>query len=197
MSEHPPAVTGAGGAPVQPLRTDPAPGSGTSVASRIAGLSALKGLLLYGAIAGFVVLFADIVAQIWSANGTKPTIDPIEMGAAAALAGVLGAAFAVYIGVPSSPDTTNEALRADLKSNPGSWATRLRRVLSLESGGENSASWPLTAGIWVYAIVATAVAVTYVANPAETPDEVRSLALAFGGYVIAMIYAAYGISPKK
>jgi hypothetical protein len=35
------------------------------------------------------------------------------------------------------------------------------------------------------------VLVTYVLNQGETPDAVRALAVAFGGYVIALITAAY------
>jgi fructoselysine-6-P-deglycase FrlB-like protein len=43
----------------------------------------------------------------------------------------------------------------------------------------------------VYAVVASAVAITYVLNQGETPDSIKALAVAFGGYVIALVNAAY------
>jgi hypothetical protein len=45
----------------------------------------------------------------------------------------------------------------------------------------DSASWPKTFGIWVYAVIAFAVAVTYVLNQDSTPPAIRAIAVAFGG----------------
>ena len=70
-------------------------------------------------------------------------------------------------------------------------AARIWQTLSLEPESTSAASWPKTFGIWVYAIVASAVAVTYVLNQHETPGTIKALAVAFGGYVIALVTAAY------
>ena len=43
----------------------------------------------------------------------------------------------------------------------------------------------------VNALVASAVAITYVLNQNETPGTIKALAVAFGGYVIALMTAAY------
>jgi hypothetical protein len=109
---------------------------------------------------------------------------------------VLGSAFALTVGVPTTDNGTNQDLFNALHAVEQerllrrSWV-KLRQVLSLEPAATNQASWPLTAGIWVYALVATAVAITYAVNQNETPDSVRALAVAFGGYVIALVTAAY------
>jgi hypothetical protein len=46
-------------------------------------------------------------------------------------------------------------------------------------------------GIWAYAVVASAVAITDVVNQNETPSTIKALAVAFAGYVIALVNAAY------
>ena len=68
---------------------------------------------------------------------------------------------------------------------------RIWQIFSLEPEGTTAASWPKTFGIWVYAVVASAVAVTYVFNQNQTPGTIKALAVAFGGYVIALVTAAY------
>jgi uncharacterized integral membrane protein len=45
--------------------------------------------------------------------------------------------------------------------------------------------------------VASAVAVTYVVNQNQTPASIKALAVAFGGYVIALVTAAYGITKRS
>jgi uncharacterized integral membrane protein len=49
----------------------------------------------------------------------------------------------------------------------------------------------------MYAAVAAAVAVVYLLNQGETPTEIKALATAFGGYVIAFMTAAYGIGTSR
>lgn len=86
------------------------------------------------------------------------------------------------------------------KPKPRSGKTRCshcRRVLSLEPASTEAASWPKTFGIWVYAVVGSAVAITYVVNQNETPGTIKALAVAFGGYVIALVTAAYGMTTKS
>jgi hypothetical protein len=172
------------------------------VVARIAGVSVLKGILLYAAIFTFVGFYAYFIVKISTASGgAPPTFDATMVSAAAALAGVLGSAFAVVIGVPTDPNSTNDQLRTAMdEAETGPRTTQrvvaLRRVLSLEPSHVEKPSWPLTVGIWAYATVGAAVAVTYFLNQDETPDALRTLAVAFGGYVIALVTMAYGIGTK-
>ncbi len=183
--------------------TPGAGGSDTAIAARIAGLSILKGLVLYGATLAFAGLYAYFMARIVAADHGPPKLDTAMVTAAAGLAGVLGSAFALYIGIPT--DATNEGLAKALEQTESKSFFRdvdralatIRKMLSLEPGGQDVASWPLTFGIWVYAMVASAVALTYLLNRAETPPEIKALAVVFGGYVIAFVTAAYGLAGKS
>jgi len=164
-------------------------------APRIAGISALKGLVLYGAIVTFAGLYIDFIVQITKAHAhAVPNLQAALVSAAAALAGVLGSAFALEIGTTTHERATNSKL-SDAADQATTFqqktATRIWQVLSLEPKNTTSASWPKTFGIWVYAIVASAVAITYVLNQDETPQTIKALAIAFGGYVIALVTAAY------
>jgi hypothetical protein len=180
--------------------------TGKTTATDIGGLSILKGLVLYGAVITFAVLYIHFMVEIFQAsNGKPPSFETSLVSAAAALAGVLGSAFALDIGSPTDPGSTNPELAGALKARresadtdkkKGSWIAYVRLLLSLEPPDVNSASWPKTFGIWVYALIAGAVAITYVVNPSTTPGSVRALALSFGGYVIALITRAYGITTK-
>jgi hypothetical protein len=163
------------------------------VAPKIAGLSVLKGLVLYGAILTFGGLYAYFIVAIFSAKSAPPRLDAVMVSTAAALAGVLGSAFALEVGTTSDQSATNAALNHQLARASGRQLalTRVWRALSLDPSNSQSASWPKTFGIWAYAVVASAVAVTYVLNPNQTPQAIKALAVAFGGYVIALVTAAY------
>jgi len=173
---------------------------------RIAGLSILKGLLLYGATCVFAGFYAYFMAKIAAAPGGKPpSLDPTMVSAAAALAGVLGSAFALVIGVPTRAETVNQGLGSALEaigpkrkaSGGARFLARLRQALSLEPANTTTPSIPITVGIWVYAAVGSAVAVTYFLNQQETPEAVKALAVAFAGYVLALVTAAYGLATRS
>lgn len=53
----------------------------------------------------------------------------------------------------------------------------------------------MTFGIWAYALVGGAV--TYFLNQGETPAEIKALAVAFAGYVLALVTTAYGLKTKN
>jgi hypothetical protein len=162
-------------------------------AAAIGGLSVLKGLMLYGAVLTFAGLYVYFIVRISGASG-YPRIDSALITTAAGLGGVLGSAFALEIGTPTEPASTNRRLRhaAETAGNRKQRVVaRLRQGLSLEPKRVDSASWPKTFGIWVYAVIAFAVAVTYVLNQDSTPPAIRALAIAFGGYVVALLNAAY------
>jgi hypothetical protein len=170
--------------------------SDSGLAGRIAGLSVLKGLVVYGATLAFAGLYAYFMEEIASAaSNTPPHLSPAMVGAAAALAGILGSAFALVIGVPVR--TTNLALEKAQSEDTPPRGTLLRRVLSLEPGGTDQPSWPQTFGIWMYAGVAAAVALVYILNQSETPPGIRALAIGFAGYVVALMTAAYGVGTGR
>jgi membrane associated rhomboid family serine protease len=163
-------------------------------------MSVLKGLLLYGAVLTFAGFYIYFIVQITKATGKPPGLPAAMVSVAAALAGVLGSAFAVAIGVPTDPSATNSRLarvmREDKESGKRRARTLLGRALSLEPARTDEPSWPLTLGIWAYALVGVAVAITYFLNQPQTPDSVKALAVAFAGYVLALVTAAYGVGPK-
>ena len=164
--------------------------------NRIGGISTLKGLVLYGAIFTFAGLYIYFIVEISrTAAGKHPSLDTALIAAAAALAGVLGSAFALEVGTTTPQASTNAALNAKVEANKSSVfkqvVPRIWQALSLDPRNVDAASWPKTVGIWVYALIASAVAITYVLNQSETPDSIKALAVAFGGYVIALVNAAY------
>ncbi|MGA9856371.1 MAG: hypothetical protein WBQ18_00840 [Solirubrobacteraceae bacterium] len=163
----------------------------------IAGAAALRGLMLYGAVLAFAGLYIYFIVKILGAVARQPpAFDGSMIAAAAALAGVLGSAFALKVGVP--PAHVNVKLGAQLAVASPTTGRRVTRVvhqaLSLEPSDINAKSWPLTFGVWVYAIVASAVAVTYIFNQAATPGPIRAIAVTFAGYVLALLNSAYGIN---
>jgi hypothetical protein len=163
-------------------------------AQGIAGLSTLKGLLLYAAVLTFAGLYTYFIVKISSAQSV-PTFDTALTTAAAGLAGVLGSAFALEIGVATDSQTTNQALSAALANahtTKEKLVARVWQLFSISRTSPASPSWPKTFGIWVYALVASAVAVTYVLNEHQTPDVIKALAVAFAGYIIALVHSVYG-----
>jgi hypothetical protein len=91
-----------------------------------------------------------------------------------------------------NPAAVNRGLAAKLAS--GSAAARVRQALSLEPSSTTDKSWPLTVGIWIYALIASAMVIVYILNQNETPGTVKALAVTFGGYVLALLNNAYGLS---
>jgi hypothetical protein len=201
----PPAENGAVASPEQKApspTTEPTDGN-----DGIGGISALRGLVLYGAVLTFAGLYIDFMVRIVTAKSGPPGIDTALISAAAALSGVLGSAFALKIGVKPSPAHVNAGLAAHLaaaaritsagKHERSPLTAWIRRALSLEPSGVDAKSWPLTFGIWAYAAVGSAVAVVYIFNQNQTPGAVKALAVTFGGYVIALVNTAYGMVTKQ
>src|SRR5262252_7613569 len=98
------------GAPTSNVPLAPAVGAGSQsplggrgVAARNAGLSSLKGLVVYGSTLTFAGFYAYFMEQIAVASsGKAPGLSGAMVAAAAALAGILGSAFALVIGVPTT-----------------------------------------------------------------------------------------------
>jgi hypothetical protein len=188
-------------------------GGETVSASSIFGTAVLKGLILYGAVLAFAGLYVFFIVEIVSVSGHAAPIGETPIVVAAALAGVLGSAFALAVGVPTKESETNGKLQEHLETtglkppvttraamHPTGWErflARLHRVLSLEPASVYAASWPRTFGVWTYALIATAVAVTFIFKETETPEAVKALAVAFGGYVIALVRSEYGLPASE
>jgi hypothetical protein len=188
----------ANGQPEPPAPTPPDAASNDG----IAGMSALRGLLVYGAVLTFAGLFTDFMVRISTAkSGVTPGIDSSMIAAAAALAGVLGSAFALKVGVSPNPSQINTELANHVQAAKDGKRARtgaiIRKVLSLEPSAMDAKSWPLTFGIWAYAVVASATAAVFILNQRETPSSVRALAVAFGGYVLTLLNVAYGLNRSK
>lgn len=164
---------------------------GGGAVPKIAGLSALKGLVVYAATLSFAGLYGYFIVKITTATGQPPVFPAVLVSAAAALAGVLGSAFALEVGLTTPPSATNSTLNRQLAQQGKRVHLRLRQLLSLEPINVKAASWPKTVGIWLYAIVGAAVAVTYALNPSQTPATIKALAVAFAGYILALLTAAY------
>jgi hypothetical protein len=167
------------------------------VAAQIGGLCVLKGTIIYATTLTFAGFYIYFMLEIFQANGKPPTFDPAMVSASAALAGVLGSAFALVIGLPTDKSSVNPGIQEaiDNAAKPMEkivpW---LRKILSYEPRNAQSSSWPMTFGIWAYAVVASAVAVTYFLNQNETPDTIETLAVAFAGYVIALLNSVYQLT---
>ena len=166
----------------------------------IIGLPVLKGLILYGAILAFAGLYIYFIVRISGAKaGTPPALDAALVSAAAVLAGILGSAFALEIGVPPDGSSTNRRLNETLRNLKAANSTSrtqrasasIQTILSIDPPSTESPSWPKTVGTWTYAAIASAVTITYVLNQPETPGTIKTLAIAFGGYVVAFLRGVY------
>jgi pSer/pThr/pTyr-binding forkhead associated (FHA) protein len=171
-------------------------GEGGGVVETIAGSSALRGVLLYGAILVFAGLFAYFIYEIANAPaGHPPKPEGALVAVAAALAGVLGSGFALAIGVPVAKTQVNEGLARHLEKaaegKASTAAARVRQAVSLQPADQSSTSWPMTVGVWMYGLVGAATFITYLTSASETPEPVKALAIAFAGYMVALLTVAY------
>jgi hypothetical protein len=137
----------------------------------VRGLTLLGALLAYGALAGYVLW------ETWAAS-TAPTISNVQGAALGALAVALGAGYASILGVP--PKTGGTRITGTGWEKVKAWL----RIVLLERT-------LLGAGVILYMLAGGAMCLTYAFNEAQTPSIVKTVAVAFGGYVIAYIGAAY------
>lgn len=205
VTDRPATAEAAGGPPPPPPPEDRSGGAPTDPAGTedaIAGTSTLRGLLLYGAVLAFAALYIDCIVQILSKSTPGPAaLNGAVVDTAAALAGILGSAFALSMGVSST--SVNPALKQHIDREAKRAARTgtaprltftlfLHKAFSVQPGGTKEKSWPLTFGVWAYAIVGSAVAITYIFNQDHTPGTLRAIAVTFAGYVLALIHSAFG-----
>jgi hypothetical protein len=139
--------------------------------SIVGGLRTLKDLLIVGFVAGFVVIYFDFIWDIWHAkDGVPPRFNDGLIAVAGSLAGVLGSAFALALGI-AKPGARREE---------GAPAKRFEGI-----------SIPITVGIWAYATIGAAAVLTAVLRIDETPDVVKALSSVFAGYILALASTAF------
>lgn len=149
------------------------PESGDSI---VGGMRTLRELLVVGLVAAFVVVYGDFMIDIWDArrDGEQPPgFNDGLVAFAGALAGILGSAFAVALGIA----------KPEVDERQGRLAGARNRVRGL--------SLSVTLGIWAYAIVGAAAAVTALVNLEETPDPIKALSSVFVGYLLALASTAF------
>ena len=152
----------------------PEPPSGDTI---VGGMRTLRELLVLGFVAAFVAVYGTFIWRIWEARAdgaAPPQFSDGLVSFAGALAGVLGSAFAIALGV-AKPDVTER---------PEGRMARTRKRL----GG---ISLSVTVGIWAYALVGAAAATTALVNLEETPDPIKALSSVFVGYILALAATAF------
>lgn len=161
--------------PDSPTPPTPAPAADPAAGvdperQRMAAL--VRAVTLIATEVAFAGVFAYVMYETWGAPDKQPpTISgPVE-GVAGALAVALAAGFAGVLGTHPSAGT-----------NGLKWFTKAN-VLSTE--------FILFIGVFLYMTVGAACGLTYLANTDESPGLLRTVSVAFGGYVIAYIGSAY------
>jgi len=118
--------------------------------------------------AAFVAMMASFVWQTWTAKaGEVPDLPSVQSSALAALAVVLGSGYALMLGLPA-PENETANITTAIKEQPF-----------------------LFAGVVIYMLAGFAACLTYGVNEDETPGVIKTIAVAFGGYVIAYVGGAY------
>jgi hypothetical protein len=120
----------------------------------------------------FVGLVAKLLIDTWQAKtGVPPDPPAVQVSAVGGLALVLGGGYALILGVPAQLDPAT-----------GLWA-QLKRVDGVKVA--------LLGGALIYMVAGFAICITYALRSSETPEVLKTVAIAFSGYVIAYIGTAY------
>jgi hypothetical protein len=134
------------------------------------------------ALIAYAALAAYVVGQTWDAKpGKAPTIPGVQSAALGALAVALGAGYAVILGIPPKP-----ASRFGLADEDKGWKRFVKWIKS-----QSTKLILLGIGSLLYLVIGAAIGVTYAFNEPETPTVLKTIAVGFGGYVIAYLGVAY------
>jgi hypothetical protein len=154
----------------------------------VIGTRVLRALLVFAGIAAFAYLYGSFMADTWHAHKTAPKLDATDVKIATALAGALGAVFAVAMGIKKQDHQRNQALSDAPTDQPHP------RVLAAATVGEalvpnvpKGLSVTATIAVWLYPAVGVAAAITWWKNKSVSPDAIKNLAEVIGGYVLALI----------
>lgn len=136
----------------------------------------VRSVTLAAAEAAFLGLIISFVLRTATAKaGVPPDLPDVQVSAAGALAVALGAGYAITLGVPPA----GVRFPAAGKTLTGSISDVFKERL-----------W-LSVGVFAYMIAGFAACATYGLSEAETPAILKTIAVGFGGYVIAYIGMAY------
>lgn len=139
-------------------------------------------LTLIGAEVTYLGLAAYLTWLTWTAKqGTVPGVSGAVAGVAGALAAVFGVGYAALLGV--TPAQTEAFAAVAGRGTVRTFFAWLDHVLTLNN--------LLGAGVFSYMAAGAALGTTYVLNPSESPGIVQTIAVAFGGYVIAYLGLVY------
>jgi hypothetical protein len=137
-------------------------------------------LTLFGAELAYIALVAYLVRTTWhSPQGKVPDVSDAVAGTTAALATAFAIGYASVLGVPPAGEQI-QGLNATAPVRFLRWLYshfNLRNLLGL--------------GVFMYMAAGAALGLTYLANIKEAPGIVKTISVAFGGYVIAYIGKAY------
>ena len=143
--------------------------------------AAVRNLTVLAALLAYVGLAFYITKQTWDATGGKPPDVPsVQAAALGALAVALGAGYAILLGI--HPKTAGELGLTDKSGFDRFWTW----ITSVSAGVTL-----LGVGALAYLFVGIGIGVTYAFNEKETPAVLSTIAVGFGGYVIAYLGAAY------
>ncbi|HWB21772.1 MAG TPA: hypothetical protein VG652_02670 [Gaiellaceae bacterium] len=141
-------------------------------------------LTLMGAEAAYVGLAVYLAWITFDAQaGQAPVVPGAIAGATAALATAFGVGYATVI--------DKQAEQAGMSTFAASPAPSALGRLLEKIGNALSIKRLLGVGVIVYMLASMLLGVAYVTNSAEAPAVVRTISVAFGGYVISFIGLAY------
>lgn len=136
-------------------------------------------LTLAAAELAFVGLTAIFVIETWAAKaGETPDLSAVQGSALAGLAVLLGGGFGVVLGAQGKGGA-----KALAPAPNESVAQAVKKAV-----GERTV---LFAGVIIYMFAGFLICVTYALNEAQTPSILKTIAIAFAGYVVAFVSTAY------
>jgi hypothetical protein len=145
------------------------------------GIKLLKFLILWGAVLLFLGLWIWFFWDIWTNDATPVPLNQKALYVASTIGGILGTFFAVAMGVERKDPEKNASRLA-----PG--PTLLGTPGSAQNGITDNLA---TAAVWAYALVGVGAIVTVFIRSAQSPGAVETLASAFGGFLLAIVTAAF------
>jgi hypothetical protein len=147
--------------------------NGTSTNDPGAPARAIRFITVLAAEGAYAALIISFCIRTWRASGDPPDLPSVQASAAGALAVALGGGYALTLGIP----TTKVAERTE-----GLWDT-IKSAFNQRTA--------LVLGVFIYFVAGAAIAVTYAVDSGQTPEVMKTIAVGFGGYVIAYLGTAY------
>jgi hypothetical protein len=140
-------------------------------------------LTLMGAEVAYVGLAVYLAWITFAAQAHQaPAVSATVSGATGALAAAFGVAYATVVDSEAAHSRA-AAVGLVAESKLSAFLNAMGRALSLKH--------LLGAGVLLYMLASMLLGVAYVTNSGESPAVVRTIAVAFGGYVISFVGLAY------